>query len=212
MQLKSVRGTVARPRWRLASLPAAPARRTIPPPGENRDRLLAAGAIRRSRPSDRRRLRQKIGPQVVVENRPGDDGDIGAAAGGYGAVQRLHAAFRRRTLGTTYAFANHPSVDHRLQPIVCRHGAGDIHGSPTNPSMRIQGRHYVSEGQSRQAGGYASVGIGASALLASVLLHQCDSHQHAAHPVPARMSPSLCRYLLRPHRDRVATAAVRCRA
>ena len=40
-------------------------------------------------------LSEMWGQQVIVENRPGGSGNIGAAAAAHGAARRLHAAFRR---------------------------------------------------------------------------------------------------------------------
>src|SRR4051812_34359623 len=120
------------------------------------------------------KLTEEWGQNVVVENRPGAGGNIGAAAAAQAAPDGYTLHLGAQTLAVNVTIAPHQGFDpiRDLEPIMLVATAQDVlMVAPTAPYRVVQ--DLVTDAKARPDQlNYASLGPGSSAHLASVLFAQ----------------------------------------
>jgi tripartite-type tricarboxylate transporter receptor subunit TctC len=139
------------------------------------------------------KLSEQWGQNVVVENRPGAGGNIGAAAAAQAAPDGYTLHLGAQTLAVNLTIAPYQGFDPRrdLAPIMLVATAQDVlMVSPTSPYRTV--KDLVDDAKARPGVlTYASLGPGSSAHLSTVLFSQVAgiSLQHV--PYPTGMSQAV---------------------
>jgi tripartite-type tricarboxylate transporter receptor subunit TctC len=139
------------------------------------------------------KLAEEWGQNVVVENRPGAGGNLGAAAAAQAAADGYTLHLGAQTLAVNVTIAPHQGFDplRDLEPIMLVATAQDVlMVAPTAPYKTV--RDLVADAKARPDQlTYASLGPGSSAHLASVLFAQVAGIKLQHVPYPTGMSQAV---------------------
>jgi len=139
------------------------------------------------------KLSEEWGQNVVVENRPGAGGNLGAAAAAQAAPDGYTLHLGAQTLAVNVTIAPHQGFDpvRDLEPIMLVATAQDVlMVAPSAPYRTVQ--ELIADAKARPDQlNYASLGPGSSAHLASVLFAQVAGIKLQHVPYPTGMSQAV---------------------
>jgi tripartite-type tricarboxylate transporter receptor subunit TctC len=139
------------------------------------------------------KLAEEWGQNVVVENRPGAGGNLGAAAAAQAAPDGYTLHLGAQTLAVNVTIAPHQGFDpvRDLEPIMLVATAQDVlMVAPSAPYRTVQ--DLIADARARPDQlNYASLGPGSSAHLASVLFAQVAGIKLQHVPYPTGMSQAV---------------------
>jgi tripartite-type tricarboxylate transporter receptor subunit TctC len=139
------------------------------------------------------KLSEEWGQNVVIENRPGAGGNLGAAAAAQAAPDGYTLHLGAQTLAVNVTIAPHQGFDpiRDLEPIMLVATAQDVlMVAPSAPYRTVQ--DLIADARARpDALTYASLGPGSSAHLATVLFAQVAGIKLRHVPYPTGMSQAV---------------------
>ena len=139
------------------------------------------------------KLSEEWGQNVVIENRPGAGGNLGAAAAAQAAPDGYTLHLGAQTLAVNVTIAPHQGFDpiRDLEPIMLVATAQDVlMVAPSAPYRTVQ--DLIADARARpDALTYASLGPGSSAHLATVLFAQVSGIKLRHVPYPTGMSQAV---------------------
>jgi len=139
------------------------------------------------------KLSEEWGQNVVIENRPGAGGNLGAAAAAQAAADGYTLHLGAQTLAVNVTIAPHQGFDplRDLEPIMLVATAQDVlMVAPNAPYRTVQ--DLIADARARpDALTYASLGPGSSAHLATVLFARVAGIELRHVPYPAGMSQAV---------------------
>src|SRR5262245_17730777 len=139
------------------------------------------------------KLSEEWGQNVVIENRPGAGGNLGAAAAAQAAADGYTLHLGAQTLAVNVTIAPHQGFDRlrELGPLMLLAPAQDVlMVAPNAPYRTVQ--DLIADARARpDALTYASLGPGSSANLATVLFARVAGIELRHVPYPAGMSQAV---------------------